>query len=109
MANRMPVSLPRPSSGLQRRVQKELIQITTDTGLSQARVQASAEIEAARLTALATIGSRAQEELALLVNQERLLLESVPEAAQSLAYMREITVMAMGSVLIDAGRKLGRS
>lgn len=107
MAERLPI--PRPSSGLQRQVQRELTKITVETGLSQARIQRSAEIEAARLSALATIGSRAQEELALLVNQERLLAESVPEAAQSLATLREITLMSMGAVLIDAGRKMGRS
>lgn len=107
MADRLPI--PRPSSGLQRRVQRDLMQITVETGLSQARIQAGAEIEAARLSALATIGSRAQEELSLLVNQERLLAETVPEAAQSLAALREITTMSMGAVLIEAGRKMGRS
>jgi hypothetical protein len=107
MAERMPIL--RPSGGLQRQVQRELMRLTVETGLSQARIQAGAEIEAARLSALATIGTRAQEELALLVNQERLLAETVPEAAASLAYVREITLMSMGAVLIDAGRKLGRS
>lgn len=107
MADRLPI--PRPSSGLQRRVQKDLIQITVETGLSQARIQASAEIEAAKLSAVATLGSRAQEDAAFLVNQERLLAETVPEAAASLQYIREITLMSMGSVLIEAGRKLGRS
>ena len=107
MAERLPI--PRPGTGLQRQVQKELLKITVETGLSQARIQAGAEIEAAKLSAVATIGARAQEELAFLVNQERLLAETVPEAAQSLAYVREITLMSMGAVLIDAGRKLGRS
>lgn len=32
MADRLPI--PRPSSGLQRRVQKDLMQITVETGLS---------------------------------------------------------------------------
>lgn len=107
MAERLPI--PRPSAGLQRRVQRDLMQITVETGLSQARIQAGAEVEAAKLSALATIGSRAQEDAAFLVNQERLLAETVPEAAQSLAYLREITLMSMGAVLIEAGRKLGRS
>lgn len=107
MAERLPI--PRPSMGLQRRVQRDLMQITVETGLSQARIQAGAEVEAAKLSALVTIGSRAQEDAAFLVNQERLLAETVPEAAGSLAYIREITLMSMGAVLIEAGRKLGRS
>lgn len=85
------------------------MQLTVETGLSQARIQASAEVEAAKLTALSTLGGRAQEDAAFLLNQERLLAETVPEAAQSLAYIREITLMAMGTVLIEAGRKVGRS
>lgn len=107
MAERMPI--PRPGGGLQRQVQRELMRLTVETGLSQARIQAGAEIEAARLTALSTIGTRAQEELALLVNQERLLAEAVPAAEASLSYLRDITLMSMGAVLMDAGRRMGRS
>ena len=38
MTDRLPI--PRPSTGLQRKVQKDLLQITVETGLSQARIQA---------------------------------------------------------------------
>ncbi len=99
----------RPSLGLQRQVRRGLMQITVETGLSTARIQAGAEIEAARLSALAIIGARAQEELALLVNQERLLAETVPDAEAGLVYLREITQLSMASVLMDAGRRMGRS
>lgn len=51
----------RPSLGLQRQVRRSLMQITVETGLSTARIQAGAEIESARITALANIGARAQE------------------------------------------------
>ena len=107
MAEHMPI--PRPSFGLQRQVRRDLMQVTVETGLSHARIQAGAEIEAARLSALATIGARAQEELALLVNQERMLAEAVPAAEASLSYLRDITLMSMGAVLMDAGRRMGRS
>lgn len=107
MASRLPV--PRPSSGLQRQVQRDLMRVTVETGLSQARIQSNAEIEAARLSALASVGARAQEEAAFLVDQERMLVEAVPTAEASLAYLREVTLMSMGAVLIEAGRKLGRS
>jgi hypothetical protein len=107
MAERLPI--PRPSAGLQRRVQRELLQITVATGLAEARLQAGAEIEAARMSALATVGARAQEEMALLVHQERLLAESVPDAEASLVYLRDITLVSMGAVLMDAGRRMGRS
>lgn len=99
----------RPTLGLQRQVRRTLMQITVETGLAQARVQAGAEIEAARVAALATIGMRAQEQLALLVNQERQLAETVPDAEAGLGYLRDITLASMASVLMDAGRRMGRS
>lgn len=99
----------RPSLGLQRQVRRGLMSITVETGLSTARIQAGAEIEAARMSALANIGARAQEELALLVNQERMLAEAVPDAEPGLLYLRDITQLSMASVLMDAGRRLGRS
>lgn len=99
----------RPSLGLQRQVRRGLMQITVETGLTTARIQAGAEIEAARIAALAKIGARAQEELALLVNQERMLAETVPDAEPGLLYLRDITQLAMAAVLMDAGRKVGRT
>lgn len=99
----------RPSLGLQRQVRRGLMQITVETGLSTTRIQAGAEIEAARMAAIATVGQRAQEELTLLVNRERMLAETVPEAEPGLLYLRDITQLAMAHALMDAGRKLGRS
>ena len=99
----------RPSLGLQRQVRRGLMQITVETGLSTARIQAGAEIEAARMAAIASVGQRAQEELTLLVNRERMLAETVPDAEPGLLYLRDITQLAMAQALMDAGRKLGRS
>lgn len=99
----------RPSLGLQRQVRKGLMQITVETGLATARIQAGAEIDAARVAAIATVGQRAQEELTLLVNRERMLAETVPDAEPGLLYLRDITQLAMAQALMDAGRKLGRS
>lgn len=99
----------RPSFGLQRQVRRGLMNITVETGLSTARIQSEGEIQAARISALAQVGSRAQEELALLVNHERLIAEAVPDAEPGLLYLRDITQMSMAAVLMDAGRKLGRS
>lgn len=99
----------RPSLGLERQVRKGLMRITVETGLSTARIQAGAEIEAARMAAIATVGSRAQEELTLLVNRERQLADVVPDAEPGLLYLRDITQLAMANALMEAGRKLGRS
>lgn len=98
----------RPSFGLQRQVNRGLMNITVETGLSTARIQSDAEIHAAKMAGIAEVGQRAQEELALLVNHERLIAEAVPDAEPGLLYLRDITQMAMASALMEAGRKLGR-
>jgi len=98
----------KPSLGLQRQVRRALMQITVETGLAQARVQAAAEIDAERLASLARIGARAQEELALLVNHERELATAVPDAEPGLLYLRDITQLSMAGVLMEAGRKIGK-
>ena len=98
-----------PSLGLQRQVRKNLMQITVETGLANARVQGEAEIAATRMAAIAHVGQRAQEELTLLVNRERMLAETVPEAEPGLLYLRDITQLAMAHALMETGRKLGRS
>lgn len=97
----------RPSFGLQRQVKRELMNITVETGLTTARIQSEAEIQAARQAGIAHVGMRAQEELALMVNHERLIVEAVPDAEAGLLYLRDITQMAMAHALMDAGRKLG--
>lgn len=99
----------RPSFGLQRQVKRGLMNITVETGLATARLQSEAEIQSARMSGIAQVGARAQEELALLVNHERLIAEAVPDAEPGLLYLRDITQMAMAAALMDAGRKLGRS
>lgn len=99
----------RPSLGLQRQVRKGLMHITVETGIATARIQSEAEIHAARMSGIAHVGARAQEELALFVNHERLIAEAVPDAEPGLLYLRDITQMAMATALMDAGRKLGRS
>lgn len=99
----------RPSLGQQRQVRRGLMEITVETGLATARIQSGAEIHAAKMSAIAQVGARAQQELALLVNHERLISEAVPDAEAGLLYLRDITQFAMANALMDAGRKLGGS
>lgn len=107
MSNLLPSN--RPSFGLQRQVKRGLMNITVETGLATARIQSEVEIQAARQSGIAQVGTRAQQELAMLVNHERLIAEAVPDAEPGLLYLRDITQMAMANALMDAGRKLGGS
>ena len=60
------VPFQQPSAAVQRRVQRELGELTISAGMTQARIQAGAEIEAARASAVASVGQRAMQEVAML-------------------------------------------
>lgn len=95
-----------PSRGLTRSVRRELTQLTVCTGLSQAqaRAQATAEVEAARVSAVASVGQRAMQEVALTTKLERDLCETVPAAQARLVAIGDMTQIAMGSMVMSAAR-----
>ena len=97
----------RPSAALTRRVQQQLTHIMAETGMSQARVQSRAELEAARASAVAQVGQRAMTEIAMLTKLERDLTETVPAAQARLVAIGDLTQIALGSVVINAARRLG--
>ncbi len=103
------LTLYRPSGLTQRRVQRELTAITTQTGLQTTRLQARAEVEAMRASAVATVGQRALQEVAMLTKLERDLAEAVPAAVARLTSIGDMTSIALGSVVLDAARRLGRA
>lgn len=96
-----------PSRGLTRSVRRELTQLTVSTGLSQARAQATAEVEAARVSAVASVGQRAMQEVALTTKLERDLCETVPAAQARLVAIGDMTQIAMGSMVMSAARRIG--
>jgi predicted XRE-type DNA-binding protein len=97
----------RPSSALTRKVQQQLTQLVAETGLSQARVQSRAEVEAARASAVAQVGQRAMTEIAMLTKLERDLTETVPAAQARLVAIGDLTQIALGSVVMNAARRIG--
>lgn len=97
-----------PSYGAQRRVQRELTRVTTETGLSVAWLDARAEIESARASAIASVGHRAMQEVALLTKMERDLAEAVPAAVARLTTIGDLTSIALGDVVLQAARRIGR-
>lgn len=101
------IPLPRPSAGLQRRVQRELSTITVDTGLRNARIQSAMEIEAARVSAIAAVGERALQEVAMVSKLERDLAETVPAAVGRLSAIADMTQLALSTAVMNAGRRFG--
>ncbi len=96
----------RPSGGLQRRVQRELTRLTVETGLATTTVQSRAEIEAAKASAIASVGQRAMQEIAMVTKLERDLAETVPAANARLTSLGDMTLIALGGVVMDAARAL---
>ena len=97
-----------PSTGLQRVVRRELTRLTTETGLTTARLDARAEIETVRAGAVAAVGQRAMHEVALLTKLERDLSETVPAAVARLTMIGDLTAIALGDVVLQAARRIGR-
>ena len=102
------VPFQQPSAAVQRRVQRELGELTISAGMTQARIQAGAEIEAARASAVASVGQRAMQEVAMLTKLERDLCENVPAAQARLVSIGDMTAIALGSVVVNAARRLGQ-
>jgi hypothetical protein len=96
----------RPSGGLQRRVQRELQNLTVETGLATRRMDAKAEVEAARVSAVAAVGQRALQEVAMVTKLERDLAETVPAAVARLTSIGDMTQIAMGSLVMNAARRM---
>jgi hypothetical protein len=98
-----------PSTGVQLRVQRQLTRLTTDTGLATAHLDARAEVEAVRASAVAAVGQRAMQEVALLTKLERDLSETVPAAVARLTTIGDLTSIALGDVVLQAARRIGRA
>lgn len=96
----------RPGGGVQRRVQRELQNLTVETGLATRRIDARAEVEAARVSAVAAVGSRAMQEVAMVTKLERDLAETVPAAVGRLTAIGDMTQIAMGSMVMNAARRM---
>lgn len=96
----------RPAGGVQRRVQRELQNLAVETGLATRRIDARAEVEAARVSAVAAVGSRALQEVAMVTKLERDLAETVPAAVGRLTAIGDMTQIAMGALVMNSARRM---
>jgi hypothetical protein len=97
----------RPSGALQRQVQRELTRLTVQTGLTTTKIQSQAEIETAKASAVASVGQRAMQEVAMITKLERDLAETVPAAVARLTSIGDMTTIALGGLVLSAARRLG--
>lgn len=97
----------RPNGLMQRQVQRELSRLTVQTGLTTTTIQAKAQIEAAKASAVAAVGQHAMQEIAMLTKLERDLAETVPAANARLTSIGDMTLIALGGIVMNAARRLG--
>ena len=114
MSNIQPYSgsgnlLPSLSTGrLARQTSRELAQIDARTAVGVARIEATAELQAVKVDAVAHVGRRAMQDVALLSQVETQLATAVPHASGRLATIADLTAVAMSDVVLETARRIGR-
>jgi hypothetical protein len=96
------------SQRLARRAGRVIGQIDAEVSVGLARVEAAAELQAARAHAVAYVGRAAMQDVALLSQIEQQLAQAVPHASGRLAVIADLTAVALSEVVVDTARRIGR-
>lgn len=97
-----------PAGRLARQTRAALAGIDAGRSVSLVRVEAAAEIQAAKVSAVAYVGRQAMQDVALLSQIESQLVQAVPHASGRLASIADLTAIAMTEVVVDTARRIGR-
>jgi hypothetical protein len=89
-----------------RTVGRELSKLDGRGRLELARIDQEADLQAERLSALAYVGKRAMQDIALLSQLEIQLSALVPAATPRLQGIGDMTALAMADVVSDTVRKV---
>lgn len=90
------------------RAGRSLNRLSDQTTIGVALIQAKAELEAGKVDGIATVSSKAMQDIALLSRMEQSLAQAVPHASGRLAVIADLTAMAMADVVSSAARKIGQ-
>jgi hypothetical protein len=93
---------------LARQTGRELAHIESRTAVGVARIEAAAELQALKASAVAHVGRRAMQEVAVLSQVETQLAQAVPHASGRLATIADLTAVAMSDVVLETARRIGR-
>lgn len=93
---------------LARQANRELAQIDARTNVGVARIEAVAALQATKASAVAHVGRRAMQEVALVSQIETQLATAVPHASGRLAAIADMTAVAMTDVVMETARRIGR-
>lgn len=101
-------SRPTPRGALARQHRRDLEQLSVATELRIAAVDAAADVQAAKLDAIASTGNGAMQRAALVNMAQQQLAMACPAAAGDLDFIKTITVMQLGQVVADTQQTLRR-
>jgi hypothetical protein len=100
--------LVRTSGGFRedRRVGRELAKLDAQSRLALAHVEASADVQVARVHRLAYVGKQALHAAALVSEVEQQLCRVVPEASGRLTAIGDITALGLAEIVTDSVRQV---
>ncbi|MDX6285910.1 MAG: hypothetical protein QOG53_1395 [Frankiales bacterium] len=98
-----------PAAFRNRRRSRELAQLSDQTELCIAAVEARAEIEATKVDAVTYVGRRALYDVALLTQLEQQLAQMVPLAASRLQAVGDMTALALADLVASTVNKVNRT
>ena len=101
-------SLPVRSGRLARQTARDLAAIDHSTEVRSARVCAAAEVQQAKVDAVARTGAYAMQQVAIVSQMQQQLALAVPAASGDLDFIKSITVMCVGQIVADTGREVNR-
>ncbi len=105
MNDLQPYAMPSPME--QRRLGRDLAQLAGQTSRAIARVQASAELEATKVDAIAYVAQRAMTNVGLLSEFEHQLATAVPMASGRLATIGDFAALGMAQLVANTARRVG--
>lgn len=102
----------RAGGGIARRndraLARQLVGLDRSRTYGLARIEASAQLEAARTHAVGYVGQQAMQATAMVSQLEGQLGQLCPLAVARLQAIADVTAMTMVGVVMDAGRRLGQ-
>lgn len=96
----------RPAMGLSRQAQRNLAQLDEQTEYAVAVVQATAEVQAAKVDAVGFVAQRAMQDVAFLSQVEQTLGQMVPLAVSRLQAIGDLATLGIGQVVTDTVTRL---
>lgn len=94
--------------GLERRTKYQLAQIIAESGLSRAEVDAAADVEMSKVSAIGDLGQCAMAEQVKLTQARKALAAGDAELEASLASTQQITMVLMQNLMLGSARRISR-